>query len=197
MPVPDVVRRGGVSVVVEADDGGARVTVVAPDRIGLLADAAAVLALQRATVRSARAWAQESEDPAVGVSMWEVAEPDLDAAVLRERLVAVSEGRVDAVSRLSRPVAARLEPVVVVRADASRRATVLEVRMDDRPGVVWLVCHALAGLDLSVRSAHVSTLGPQAVDVFYVQERDAGALSEHRSSEAAHAVRDALMGTVA
>lgn len=197
LPVPDVVRRGGVSVVVEADEGGARVTVLAPDRIGLLADAAAVLALQRATVRSARAWAQESEDPAVGVSMWEVAEPDLDAAVLRERLVAVSEGRVDAVSRLSRPVAARLEPVVVVRADASRRATVLEVRMDDRPGVVWLVCHALAGLDLSVRSAHVSTLGPQAVDVFYVQERDAGALSEHRSSEAAHAVRDALMGTVA
>ncbi len=194
--VPDVVRRGGVSVVVEPDEGGARVTVLAPDRIGLLADAAAVLALQRTTVRSARAWAQESKDPAVGVSVWEVAEPELDAAVLRERLVAVSEGRVDAVSRLSRPVAARLEPVVVVRADASRRATVLEVRMDDRPGVVWLVCHALAGLDLSVRSAHVSTLGPQAVDVFYVQERDAGALSEHRAAEAAHHVRDALLGTI-
>lgn len=195
--VPDAVRRGGMSVTVESDQGGARVTVLAPDRVGLLADAAAVLALQRATVRSARAWAQESGDVAVGVSVWEVAEPDLDAAVLRERLVAISERRVDAAARLSRPVAARLEPVVVVRADASRRATVLEVRMDDRPGVVWLVCHALAGLDLSVRSAHVSTLGPQAVDVFYVQERDAGALSEHRAAEAAHAVRAALLGTVA
>ena len=182
---------------VESDQGGARVTVLAPDRVGLLADAAAVLALQRVTVRSARAWAQESGEVSVGVSVWEVGEPDLDAAVLRERLVAISEGRVDAVSRLSRPVAARLEPVVVVRADASRRATVLEVRMDDRPGVVWLVCHALAQLDLSVRSAHVSTLGPQAVDVFYVQERDAGALSEHRAAEAAHAVRAALLGTVA
>ena len=197
VPVPDVVRRGGVSVVVEADEGGARVTVLAPDRVGLLADAAAMLALQRATVRSARVWAQDAEDPAVGVSVWEIAEPDLDAAVLRTQLVAVSEGRVDAASRLSRPVATRLEPVVVVRADASRRATVLEVRMDDRPGVVWLVCHALAGLDLSVRSAHVSTLGPQAVDVFYVQERDAGALSEHRAAEAAHQVRTALLGTVA
>jgi len=197
LPVPDVVRRGGVSVVVEAEEGGARVTVLAPDRVGLLADAAAVLALQRATVRSARAWSQESEDPSVGVSVWEVAEPHLDAAVLRERLVAISEGRVDAASRLSRPVPARLEPVVVVRSDASRHATVLEVRMDDRPGVVWLVCHALAGLDLSVRSAHVSTLGPQAVDVFYVQERDAGALSEHRAAEAAHHVRAALVGTVA
>ena len=113
-----------------------------------------------------------------------MAKPDLDAAVLRERLVAVSEGRRRRGLPPASTGAARLEPVVVVRADASRRATVLEVRMDDRPGVVWLVCHALAGLDLSVRSAHVSTLGPQAVDVFYVQERDAGALSEHRSSRA-------------
>ncbi|PUA80731.1 [protein-PII] uridylyltransferase [Nocardioides currus] len=197
LPVPDVVRRGGVSVAVEPDDAGARVVVLAPDRVGLLADAAAVLALQRVTVRSARAWAQEGSGAVVGASVWEVAEPELDAAVLRERLVAISEGRLDAAGRLSRPAPTRLEPVVVVRADASRRSTVLEVRMDDRPGVVWLVCQALAALELSVRSAHVSTLGPQAVDVFYVQERDAGALSETRAAEAAHAVRDALLGTVA
>ena len=35
---------------------------------------------------------------------------------------------------------------------------------------VYLVCAALAGLDVAVRSAHVDTLGPQAVDVFYLQE---------------------------
>ena len=33
-----------------------------------------------------------------------------------------------------------------------------------------------------MRSAHVSTLGPQAVDVFYVQEAAAGALSEERAA---------------
>ena len=44
-------------------------------------------------------------------------------------------------------------------------------------------------MDISVRSAHVSTLGPQAVDVFYVQEASAGALSEERAASAAHAVR--------
>ena len=55
-----------------------------------------------------------------------------------------------------------------------------------------LVCSALAGLDLTVRSAHVDTLGPQAVDVFYVQEAAAGALSDHRAADAAHAVRAAL-----
>ena len=201
VPVPDVVRRGGAWVGVEPDDGGARVTVVAPDRIGLLADAAAVLALQRVSVRSARAWAQDAVDGRdtgpVGVSVWEVAEPDLDPAVLRERLVAISEGRLDATGRLSRPAPSRLEPVVAVRYGESRRATVLEVRMDDRPGVVHLVCAALASRDISVRSAHVSTVGPQAVDVFYLQEQGAGRLSDERAAEAAHAVRDALLGTVA
>jgi [protein-PII] uridylyltransferase len=199
VPVPDVVRRGGVWVGVEPDDGGARVTVMAPDRVGLLADAAAVLALRRVSVRSARAWAQDGDGEAagpVGVSVWEVAEPDLDAAVLRERLVAIGEGRVDATGRLSRPAPSRLDPVVAVRHGESHRATVLEVRMDDRPGVVHLVCAALAACDVSVRSAHVSTVGPQAVDVFYLQEQGAGRLSDERAADAAHAVRAALLGTV-
>ena len=69
--------------------------------------------------------------------------------------------------------------------------------MDDRPGVVHLVCAALAARDVSVRSAHVSTVGPQAVDVFYLQEQGAGRLSDERAAEAAHAVRHALLGTVA
>ena len=75
---------------------------------------------------------------------------------------------------------------------ASEQATVLEVRAADRPGVVYLVCSALARLDVAVRSAHLDTLGPQAVDVFYLQEASAGALSETRAAEAAHAVRAAL-----
>ncbi len=70
----------------------------------------------------------------------------------------------------------------------------LEVRTADRPGVVYLVCAALARLDVEVRSAHVDTLGPQAVDVFYLQEPSAGVLSETRSAQAAHAVREALTG---
>ena len=59
-PVPDVVRRGEGRVVVEAGRRRRPGDGVAPDRIGLLADAAAVLALQRVTVRSARAWAQDA-----------------------------------------------------------------------------------------------------------------------------------------
>ncbi|MGA8245267.1 MAG: HD domain-containing protein, partial [Nocardioides sp.] len=185
--VPKEVRRGGVSIQVTRTDGGARVTVLAPDRVGLLADAAAVFALQRASVRSARAWAQDD----VGVSVWEVGEEHLDVAVLRNRFEAIAAGRVDPSTRLKTDPD-RIAPSVVVRPEASAHATVLEVRTADRPGVVHLVCSALAGLDLTVRSAHVDTLGPQAVDVFYVQEAHAGVLSDTRAAEAAHAVRAAL-----
>ncbi|HET7431758.1 MAG TPA: HD domain-containing protein, partial [Nocardioides sp.] len=187
LPVPKEVRKGAVSISVEPADGGARVTVMAHDRVGLLADTAALFALQRASVRSARAWSQDD----LGISVWEVAEEHLDEKVLRQRYDAIVAGRVDPAARLTGgPV--RIAPSVVVRPEASARATVLEVRTTDRPGVVHLVCAALADLDLTVRSAHVDTLGPQAVDVFYVQEAYAGALSETRSAEAAHAVRDAL-----
>jgi [protein-PII] uridylyltransferase len=194
VPVPAEVLADPAAVAVSVEEGsdGARVTVVSGDRLGLLADAAAMLALQRCPVRAARAWTEAG----VGISVWEVADQGLDAAVLRQRLQAIVEGRVDARTRLARPSAGRLEPTVAVRPEASRRATVLEVRMDDRPGVVHLVCAALADLDVSVRSAHLSTLGPQAVDVFYVQEADAGALGERRAAEAAHAVRNALLATV-
>lgn len=190
--VPATLRAdpGQVSVTVEEHGDGSAVTVISRDRVGLLADAAAMLALQRASVRAARAWTVDE----LGVSVWQVDRTGLDAAVLRERLEAVADGRVDAAGRLRPRGTPGLEPAVVVRPEASARATVLEVRTADQPGVVHLVCAALAALDLTVTSAHVDTLGPQAVDVFYVQEAQAGALGDARAADAAHAVRAALTG---
>ena len=116
----------------------------------------------------------------------------LDPAVLRQRFEAIASGRVDPAERLRRGIGAGLAPTVAVRPEASTRSTVIEVRAADRIGVLYVACAALAAHDVSVRSAHVDTLGPQAVDVFYVQESGAGPLSDHRASEAAHALREAL-----
>ena len=190
VPIPAAARGGAAAISVEAVGDGSRVTVIAPDRVGLLADCAAVLALQRIPVRAARAWAQDR----YGVSLWEVAAQDLDAAVLRQRYDAIVDGRLDPASRLRPADASVLAPAVEVRPEASAEATVLEVRAADRPGVVYLACAALARLDVAVRSAHVDTLGPQAVDVFYLQEPSAGALGDGRAADAAHAVRSALSG---
>ena len=187
--VPKAVRKGRTAIDVELGEDGARVTVLSPDRVGLLADVAALFATQRAPVRAARAWNQGE----TAVSVWDIADEHLDAAVLRQRFEAIAAGRLDARARLRRSIGAGLAPTVVVRPEASSQATVIEVRAADRTGVLYLVCAALADEDVSVRSAHVDTLGPQAVDVFYVQEAGAGALSELRASQAAHAVREALI----
>ncbi len=153
---------------------------------------AGALAVQRLSVRAARAWTQDS----FGVSVWEVGDAEVDEAIVRQRFDAVFAGRVDPAERVRPQERAGLDPTVLVRHEASAAATVLEVRVDDRPGVVYVVCRALAALGLSVRSAHVATLGPQAVDVFYVAEPFAGALTDERAAEAAHAVRAALQPTV-
>ncbi|HSE69257.1 MAG TPA: [protein-PII] uridylyltransferase [Nocardioidaceae bacterium] len=181
-----------VDMQLEVLEHGSRVTVVSGDRLGLMAAVAATLGMQRASIRAVRAWTQEDH----AVSVWEVDDRHLDRAVLRQRLEAVLDGRLDPGERLRRAAAQSLEPSVAVRPEASREATVLEVRVDDRPGVLHLVCSALADIGVSVRSAHVATLGPQAVDVFYVQETGAGALADDRAAEAAHAVRQALADTV-
>ncbi|GAB7004466.1 [protein-PII] uridylyltransferase [Nocardioides sp. AN3] len=188
--IPRQVRKGQAWWEVEVAADGARVTVIAPDRVGLLADIAATFAMQRLRVRAARAWAQET----YGVSVWELDEEQLDPKVLRERFAAISDRRIDPDVRLRPADTATLAPSVAVRPEASTQATVLEVRATDRPGVVYLVCAALARHDVAVRSAHVDTLGPQAVDVFYLQEASAGVLSDQRAAEAAHAVRAALSG---
>jgi [protein-PII] uridylyltransferase len=179
-----------VEVVVEPGAGGALITVVAMDRIGLLADVAAGLALMRIPVRAARAWSVDDW----GCSQWQVADEAVDPAVLRQRIEAVVSRAVDPAARLRPTSPDGLEPVVVIHPDASRRATVLEIRAADRPGVLHAVFRVLAELDIGVVSAHVDTVGPQLVDVFYLHEAGAQALGERRAADAAHAVRSALTG---
>ncbi len=183
LDLPPEVKAGRIHLALD----GSRLTVVAEDRVGLMAAVSGALAVQRVSVLAARAWTQDE----YACSVWDLDDDHLDEAILRTRLEAVVSGSLDPAARL-RPKFGALEPSVQVRHDASQAATVLEVRSDDRPGVVFLVCRALASLDLSVRSAHVSTHGPQTLDVFYVQEPGAGALSDERSAAAVRTVRQAL-----
>ena len=161
---------------------GAEVTVVAPDRPGLLWQAAGVLAAHRLAVRSADA----ASHGAMAVTSFTVAhaygEPpdaDLVASDLRRALA----GGLDVAERLNRqrPLGTRAEnahrpwlapPKVTLIDDASRTATVVEVRAHDAPGLLWRIGRALGECGLDVRAARVETLGAEAVDVFYVVGAD-------------------------
>jgi [protein-PII] uridylyltransferase len=189
--IPPPAREGSLAITVEPVADGCRVTTASVDRVGLLADCAATFALQRLRVRAARIWSQGE----YGVSVWDVADDQPDVGRMRDMFDAIAERRVDPATRLAPRANGSgrdLAPAVVVRPEASDQATVIEVRAADRLGVVYLVSAALADLGLSVRSAHVSTLGPQAVDVFYVQNGDAEALSSARAAAAATAVLERL-----
>jgi [protein-PII] uridylyltransferase len=75
----------------------------------------------------------------------------------------------------------------------SETATLLEVRAHDRRGLVWAVCRAIRELGHSIRSAHLSTYGAEARDVFYVVDADAQPLDDG----AAERLRDAIASALA
>ena len=65
-------------------------------------------------------------------------------------------------------------PAVRLVDDASDSATVVEVHAGDALGVLHRITAALAATGLDVRTAHISTLGADAVDAFYVVGPDGG-----------------------
>ena len=157
---------------------GSEVTVVAPDRPGLLWRAAGVLASHRLAVRSANATSVDN----IAVTVFDV-EPEYgdppDATLVAADLRRMLQGRLDVEDRLDRraravrpPGAAVPAPKVTLVDDASDTATVVEVRAHDAPGLLWRVGRALGECGLDVRAARVETLGAEVVDVFYVTDSD-------------------------
>jgi len=157
---------------------GSEVTVVAPDRPGLLWRAAGVLASHRLAVRSANATSVDN----MAVTVFDV-EPEYgdppDATLVAADLRRMLQGRLDVEDRLDRRAravrprgAAVPAPKVTLVDDASDTATVVEVRAHDAPGLLWRVGRALGECGLDVRAARVETLGAEVVDVFYVTDGD-------------------------
>ncbi len=66
--------------------------------------------------------------------------------------------------------AIHVPPRVVVDNRASNRHTVVEVNGRDRPGLLHDVTAAISEEGLQIASAHVTTYGVRAVDVFYVKD---------------------------
>lgn len=62
------------------------------------------------------------------------------------------------------------EGAVFIENDASAVCSVVEISAADRVGLLYDVSSALAELGLSIVTAHISTYGTQAADVFYVKD---------------------------
>lgn len=63
-----------------------------------------------------------------------------------------------------------VEPEVVINNALSDRFTVIEVAGRDRTGLLYDLTSTLSDLNLDITSAHITTFGEKAVDVFYVTD---------------------------
>ncbi|MER6105022.1 [protein-PII] uridylyltransferase [Streptomyces sp. NPDC001832] len=194
----------------EPEPVGVELLIALPDRPGVLPAAAGVLALHRLTVRAADLRAVElpaelgeGHSAELLLLSWRVAAEygSLPQATrLRADLVRALDGSLDIRARLAEREAAYPRrrgvkappPRVTVAAAGSQLATVIEVRAQDAPGLLHRIGRALEQCEVRVRSAHVSTLGANAVDAFYVTATDGEPLAEVRAAEVAREVEKAL-----
>ncbi|MBU2534333.1 MAG: ACT domain-containing protein, partial [Alphaproteobacteria bacterium] len=63
-----------------------------------------------------------------------------------------------------------VEPEIVISNELSDRFTVIEVAGLDRAGLLYELTSAISDLQLDINSAHITTFGEKAVDVFYVTD---------------------------
>ena len=90
---------------------------------------------------------------------------------LSGRLRLAAEIRKASTALLGRRMRAiHVPPRVVIDNRASNTHTVLEVNGRDRPGLLHDVTAAISEAGLQIASAHVTTYGVRAVDVFYVKD---------------------------
>ncbi|MFF0788671.1 [protein-PII] uridylyltransferase [Streptomyces spiralis] len=191
----------------ESEPLGVELLIAVPDQPGVLPSVAGLLATHRLTVRTAELRALELpdgvDDGSVLLLDWRVAAEYgslPQAARLRADLVRALDGSLDIAGRLAERDAAYPRrrgvvappPRVSVAPAASRHATVIEVRAQDAPGLLFRIGRALEEAKVRVRSAHVSTLGANAVDAFYVTGPAGDPLPEEEAASVARRLEEAL-----
>ena len=67
-----------------------------------------------------------------------------------------------------------VEPRVIIDNQSSNRFTVIEINGLDRIGLLYNLTDALFHLSLNIASAHITTFGEKAIDVFYVTDLTGG-----------------------
>ena len=199
-------RSGFASELRRPASGEAELTLLAPDRPGLLALFAAALAASGIDVLAAEAHTlaggvaldrfvvREPGGGAPAQGRWENAKADL------LKLLSGADDPGKLVNRkLRRAAFGSAQPAVrtKLRTDnvSSRGFTVLDVMAQDRPGLLFAIAEALREAGVSIGLARVATEGNRATDAFYLSDERAGGgklTSDARMAEVERAVQEAI-----
>ena len=183
------------------------VTVYCADHAGLFSRISGALAVAGASIVDARIHTLTNGMALDTFWIQDAAGGTFDAPHRLARLAVLIEQALSGRIRLSTEIrkmskvllgrrmrAIHVPPRVVIDNYASNTHTVLEVNGRDRPGLLHDVTAAISDQGLQIASAHVTTYGVRAVDVFYV--KDVFGLKVDNERKLA-ALRDALLQALA
>lgn len=174
---------------------GSRLTVVAPDRAGLLWRWAAAASLHRLEIRSANAETLDTPRGRMAVTVFAVSPrfgslPDIHALTTDVRRayddpLPLAEQLAERTQTYAADRPQRIVPPAAIWVEgASFTASVLEIRAHDSYGLLYRLTRVLAEANLDVRSARINTLGADVVDTFYLAEADGSAIVDPARREA-------------
>ena len=177
------------------------IEVIAPDRAGLLYTVAAVLAISRMEVRSAKTRTVANTAFMNWLVQLDPHAPEPTSESLTRTLERALRGEIDLNAKIEerirnyRALPSVQTPAALVTAvnDAATNATVLEVRMHDRPGVLFNVSRTISRYRVDIRSAIVTTLGAEAIDTLYLTDLEGNALSSEEATLLARRVENYLL----
>ena len=156
-----------------------RLTIVTPDRPGLIQTIAGTLAGYNASVLGGVAHTRED---GVAIEVWHVTDA-LGIGIDDRRWGRILQAVPDALAgtfnideRLAElrasyptPPPADVPTVVYIDNNASREYTILEVSAADRRGLLYGITHLLHERGIDIHLAKVDTIGPEVVDAFYIR----------------------------
>ena len=172
-----------------------RVTLVTPDRPGLLQDIAGTLAGFNASMLGGVAYTRAD---GIAIQVWHVGDAlnregrngggidDRRWSRILDALPRAACGEFDIEERLdevrrSYPQPSRradIETKVSIDNAASRDYSVLEVSAPDRRGLLYAVTKALHDLRIDIHLAKVDTIGPEVFDAFYIRRENGSRIEE-------------------
>ncbi len=158
------------------------IVLCTPDQQGLFSKISGAMALANANIVSAKIFTLKN---GMAVEMFHIQDMDGKAFDKPDKLARLSvllnkavAGELDMIKEIAAthlPYPSRMEvfkvpPRVFIENKASANHSVIEVGGRDRIGFLYTVTKVLADLGLTISTAHISTYGERAADVFYVKD---------------------------
>jgi [protein-PII] uridylyltransferase len=158
------------------------ITVLAPDHPRLLSFIAGACTIAGGNIVDAQIYTTIDGQALDTIAISREFEDDADEERRGHRVGELIEKALSGTLRIPEHIAQRgqkkptrlkaftVEPGIVVDNNSSNQFTMIEASGLDRPGLLYDLTRAISDLNLNIASAHISTFGERAVDVFYVTD---------------------------